>query len=212
MSTPASTGTGGRAGRPRATQVTASARTSRSTRNFTVHSLRREGHWGSDTSACRVLAPQTLPLIDDAPKCPCPGRLVTGGRVGRILTLVVGAPLYDWDLVIVIGGVDAVDNSRRGRSERRWGCGPGVGAAAMAQRGAVDAAAACTSTSQAGRRLSAARAPSSTAFHRRLWTRADHMSEMGRKWTGQLGIWEGPAVHRVVHSRWTTLWCLRRAG
>jgi hypothetical protein len=33
--TPASTGTGGRLGRPRATHVTASARTSRSTRNFT---------------------------------------------------------------------------------------------------------------------------------------------------------------------------------
>src|SRR3954469_23291408 len=102
MSTPASTGTGGRAGRPRATQVTASARTSRSTRNFTVHSLRREGHWGSDTSACRVPAPQTLPLIDDAPKCPGRGSLVRPAGGGRILTLVVGASLYDWDLVVVI--------------------------------------------------------------------------------------------------------------
>src|ERR671913_1686108 len=40
MRMPARTGTGGRAGSPRATQVTASARTSRSTRNFTTYHLR----------------------------------------------------------------------------------------------------------------------------------------------------------------------------
>ena len=101
-------------------------------------------------------------------------------------TLVVGASLLDWDLVVVIGAVDAVDNPRRGWSERRPGCARRVGTAWPRGQPAVDGFRLCTSTTQARRRLSAGWWPSSTRVHSWVWKRRRHMSDLQRLLTSHL--------------------------
>lgn len=109
-------------------------------------------------------------------------------RPGVGETLVVGASLLDWDLVVVIGAVDAVDNPRRGWSERRPGCAWRVGTAWPLGQPAVDGFRLYTSTTQARRRLSAGWWPSSTRVHSEVWKRRRHMSDLQRLLTSYLCI------------------------
>ncbi|CCH72326.1 hypothetical protein BN11_1550003 [Nostocoides australiense Ben110] len=124
MRTPASTGTAGRIGSPRATQVTASARTSRSTRNFTVDHLRQ-----LDRGAAHAARPNRIVGARDDNRRRPMGRMTLAARsflcqggsrlrapVVSCPQLVVGAETGELDVfTIVIAGVDVVDKSPYGQ-------------------------------------------------------------------------------------------------
>ena len=110
MSTPARTGTGGRAGRPRATQVTASASTSRSILNFT---------WSRPSRPSRTPNPS---VSDRRPPqlSTTPARPPAFSRLA-LSTPVRGAIGSSRGIVVVIGGVDVGENRcpRRSAGVRR---------------------------------------------------------------------------------------------